>query len=271
MSDFLDEMAEASALRARQARESATVSGLSSRMASAPPPLPLVLGEGGFDIIAEAKLAGPVQGMLVDGDDDTTVGELAADFVEGGAIAVSVLTEETRFHGSLDHLEAVSAAVKAPVMRKDFLVDPIQVDEARAAGASGVLLIARLLPVALLAEMTDRALALGLFVLVEVFDTSDLETAAPVFDRDILVGVNCRDLTTLEVDKARFRSLAPHLPDGLPAVAESGIGSESDAATISGLGYRLGLVGSSLVTANRPGERLAGLVAAGRSVSTGSR
>ncbi|HJQ77776.1 MAG TPA: indole-3-glycerol-phosphate synthase [Acidimicrobiia bacterium] len=271
MSDFLDTMAEASARRAWQAKSAATRNGLRSRTVSAPPPRPLELGESGFDVIAEAKLASPAQGALIEGDDDTTVVELAADFVEHGAVAISVLTEETQFRGSLDHLEAVSAAVRAPVMRKDFLVDPIQVDEARAAGASGVLLIARLLPGALLTEMTDRALALGLFVLVEVFDRSDLETAAVVFDREVLVGVNSRDLATLDVDRTRLRALAPHLPDGLPAVAESGIRSERDAVAICGLGYRLALVGSSLVTANRPGPALAELVAAGRSVLTGSR
>lgn len=271
MSDFLTEMAETSGLRARAARESAVVSGLRARVASAPPPLPLQLAEAGFDVIAEPKVSSPSRGRLIELGNEAALVDLAVDFARSGAVAVSVLTEETHFAGSLGHLEAVSSAVDVPVMRKDFVVDPIQVVEARAAGASGVLLIARLLPEALLVEMTDQALELGLFVLLEVFDRADLDRAAPVFGREVLVGVNCRDLATLRVDLARFRSLAPHLPDLLPAVAESGIESEEDAMAVSELGYRLALIGSSLVTSDQPAGKLSGILSAGRSVLAGSR
>jgi indole-3-glycerol phosphate synthase len=271
VSDFLTAMAEASARRASGLHERGGSSDLEARLRSAPPPRQLRPGEGSFDVIAEPKLASPTRGRLIDDGDVSTVVALARAFADAGAIAISVLTEETRFGGSIDHLETVTATVDVPVMRKDFLVDPIQVDEARAAGASGVLLIARLLPGGLIVEMTDRALSLGMFVLVEVFDRSDLETAFPVFDRDVLVGVNCRDLGTLEVDKSRFRSLAPHLPDQLPAVAESGIETEDDVVEVRELGYSLALVGSSLVTSERPEESLAELIRAGRTVPTGSR
>ena len=148
--------------------------------------------------------------------------------------------------------------------KKDFHVDPIQVLEARAAGASGVLLIARLLPGDLLVEMTDLTLDLGMFALVEVFDRSDLETAVRVFDREVLVGVNCRDLASLEVDFGRLAELAPHLPDHLPAVAESGLNQPGHAAEVAASGYRLALIGSSLSSAEKPGDELAAYLASGR-------
>ena len=273
MSDFLSEMTEESSRRARLANESAEATDLESRTASAPPPVALDTTISGFDLIAEVKLASPSEGRLVAADAGASeAAELARTYTAAGAAAISVLTEETRFAGSMEHLEAVAAAVAAPVMRKDFLVDPVQILEARAAGGSGVLLIARLLPGELLAEMTDLALDLGMFVLVEVFDRSDLETAVKVFDREVVVGVNSRDLVTLEVDGSRFESLAPHLPDHLPAVAESGISTPEEVAAVATLGYRMALVGSALVSHHDPGAKLAELMAAGRAAlpETGS-
>lgn len=267
MSDFLGEMSDVSAVRARSAR--ARADDVRARIADARPPLPLILSPHGFDVIAEAKLASPAEGSLDDGGADRVV-ELARAYAASGAAALSVLTEESRFAGSLDHLESVASVVDVPVMRKDFLVDPIQVEEARAAGASGVLLIARLLPEALLAEMTDLTLGLGMFALIEVFDRSDLETAAGVFDRDVLVGVNCRDLSNLGVDPGRFDSLAAHLPRDVPAVAESGIETAPDAAAVARLGYRLALVGTALVRSADPVSTLEEMIAAGRSALTGA-
>lgn len=269
MSDFLGEMSAVSLQRVRVLRERGHVTDLESRARAAPPPQIPDLPPAGFDVIAEAKLASPSEGRLVDAATTDRVVALARSYEERGAAIISVLTEETRFAGSIQHLQAVTGAVKTPVMRKDFLVDPIQVLEARAAGAAGVLLIARLLPDSLLSEMTDVALALGMFVLVEVFDRSDLETAVPVFERDVMVGVNCRDLASLEVDPTRFASLAPHLPDHLPAVAESGITRPEDVAAIADLGYRLALVGSSLVTAGDPGGLLGQMLVAGRAQARG--
>lgn len=263
MSDFLSEMAETSLLRARSAREKAGVTGLESRAASAPPPSPVALAVEGFDVIAEAKLASPSEGRITRGGAER-VAELAVAYESGGAAAISILTEETRFLGSLDHLVAVTAMVSVPVMRKDFLVDPIQVLEARAAGASGVLLIARLLPGELLVEMTEMTLDLGMFALVEVFDRSDLETAVKVFDREVLVGVNCRDLASLEVDFGRLAELAPHLPDHLPAIAESGLTEPAHAAEVVASGYRLALIGSSLASAENPVQELEAYLASGR-------
>jgi indole-3-glycerol phosphate synthase len=261
--DFLEEMADESSRRAGLARD--RLADLESRAKQSPPPVALDLSAPGFDVIAEVKMASPSEGSLVSGPPDTaTLVELAEAYQQGGAAAISVLTETTSFQGSIADLEAVAAAVPLPAMRKDFLVDPIQVLEARAAGASGVLLIVRMLPGELLEEMTDRTLDLGMFVLVEVFDRSDLESAARVFDRDVLVGVNSRDLSSLEVDLSRFESLAPHLPDHLPAVAESGLSTGDEVAAVAGLGYRMALVGSSLVRSTDPAATLGTILGAGR-------
>lgn len=269
MSDFLQEMTQASSHRARELRDGVGMDALRERAGFASSPLSLDLSSPGFDVIAEAKLASPSEGRLVDGGVEQVVA-LARAYADHGAAAVSVLTEDLRFAGAMGHLEAVAASIGVPAMRKDFLVDPIQVLEARAAGASGVLLIARVLPDHLLVEMTDLSLELGMFALVEVFDRSDLETAAHVFDRDVLVGVNCRDLLTLEVDPHRFETLAPHLPRDLPAVAESGIETPQDAATVAGLGYRMALVGTALVRGGGPDRTLGPMIAAGREALAGA-
>ncbi|MFP4552886.1 MAG: indole-3-glycerol phosphate synthase TrpC [Actinomycetota bacterium] len=269
MSDFLTEMSRASVLRARATRERADVADLQTQAASATSPLPLRLTPGGFDLFAEAKLASPSEGRLVSERSGHTVVSLARSYVSNGAAVVSVLTEPDRFAGSLEDLEEVAHEVDVPVMRKDFLVDPIQVVEARATGASGVLLIARMLPGDTLEEMTDLAISHGMFVLVEVFDRPDLEKAAAVFDRDVLVGVNCRDLATLGIDRSRFETLAPHLPDHLPAVAESGMTAPEHVASVAGLGYRMALVGSTLVSDPDPGARLSRFLSAGREALSG--
>ncbi len=265
MSDFLSTMAESSLLRAGETRGRSGVTGLASRASSARPVVPLDLSETGFDLIAETKLASPVDGPLDTAEDPRRrVQELALLYEDAGAAAISVLTEPSTFHGYVDHLEAAVVAVDVPVMRKDFLVDPIQVTEARAAGASGVLLIARLTEASLLTEMTDTAIGFGMFVLVEVFDEADLEKASVAFDREVLIGVNTRDLATLEVDAGRLADLAPHLPDHLPCVAESGVTSPGDAEATAALGYRMALVGTALVTSEAPGEKARTLIAAGR-------
>ncbi len=230
-----------------------------------PSVIPLALSAAGFDLIAEVKLRGPASGRLAPaGDDLARVVAMAIEFARGGAAAISVLTEPEVFDGSLTHLAGVAAAVNIPVMRKDFLVSPEQVVEAREHGASGVLIITRILGRSLLVEMVDATLELGMFPLVEVFDQTDLETASTVLDRPVLLGVNCRDLTDLSVEFDRFRRLAPLVPPGLVLVAESGIEGPDDVAAVAGLGYRMGLVGTSLSTTDDPARLVAGLVAAGR-------
>lgn len=265
MSDFLAQMAESSRHRADEVKARFSKTGLTSRAASARPVVPLNLPSEGFDLIAEAKLASPADGRLVDGDDNgASVVRMATAYSTAGAVAISVLTTPEAFEGSIAHLESASRAVETPVLRKDFLVDPTQVTEARAAGASGVLLIARLVSGEILAEMIDLAASLGMFTLVEVFDEGDLDTASAVFDRDILIGVNTRDLANLQVDPSRLARMAPLLPEGLPAVAESGVRTPQDAAEAARLGYRLALVGTGLVTSDDPEASTRRLIAAGR-------
>lgn len=265
MSDFLAAMAAASRRRAEETRNGPGAKTLSARASDAGPIAPLRLSSSGFDLIAEPKLASPKVGRLTDvGDDRSRVVGLSSTLASAGPAAVSVLTEPSRFAGHLDHLASVAGSLDLPVMRKDFLVDPIQVFEARAAGGSGVLLVARILTRGLIIEMTDLALDLGMFVLIELFDERDLDVAPVVFDRDVLVGVNARNLSTLEVDQAQHERMIVQLPRHLPLVAESGIVVPEDAQRVAGLGYRLALVGTALVASENPARLATEMLRSGR-------
>jgi indole-3-glycerol phosphate synthase len=271
MSGFLDQMAAASAERALEARRAEPLGALERRAAVMPPPLPLRRSGGRFDVIAEIKLRSPAAGSLGRVEDDWQGKALA--YAQAGAAAVSVLTEPSRFDGSLRHLEAVAgllAAPAVPAMRKDFLVDPYQVVEARAAGAGGVLVILRMVSRAQLAELLDTAVAQGLWVLLEAFDAADLDRAAsllagrPAGGPEMLVGVNCRDLQTLEVRVERFAELAAQLPRGHVGVAESGVATAADARRMMELGYPMALIGTALMQSAAPGTLLADIFRATR-------
>lgn len=272
MSRFLDEMAAASAARVAAALPLESFADLESRARRMPPPPPLTLSAGGFDVIAEIKLRSPAAGKLGSASDDW-LGRATA-YARAGAAAVSVLTEPSRFDGSLAHLSAAAAALAGqgvPVMRKDFLVEPYQVLEARVAGAGGVLVILRMVPREVLVRLLDTAADHGLFVLLEAFDAADLALAAELLRArpaiapgSVLVGVNCRDLQTLAVDPARFAALSASLPPGCPAVAESGVGSEADARAVAALGYRVALVGTALMGSDDPAALLSGILRAAR-------
>jgi indole-3-glycerol phosphate synthase len=286
MSGFLDDMASLSAARVAQALRHESTDALERRARDTPAGPPLRLSDSGFDVIAELKLRSPAAGVLGDETQDW-LGRVVA-YARGGAAAVSVLTEPSRFDGALEHLlkaAAVLAPLGVPAMRKDFLVDPYQVLEARAAGAGGVLVILRMLPRTRIEELLDVAAEHGLFVLLEAFDESDLELARDVLasrtarrargdapgskdmPRDqILLGVNCRDLQTLEVVPERFASLAPRLPRGWPAVAESGVASSADARRMRQLGYGLALIGTALMTGGDPSRLLREMLMATRTV-----
>jgi len=263
MSDFLQTMAEGSAERARAA-DPALRSAVFDK-----PLLPLQLGS--FDVIAEIKDRSPAEGELATEESNRV--EQAQRYAEGGAAAISVLTEPSRFSGSLEHLEEVIAAVPGtPVMRKDFLVDPIQILEARNAGASGVLLIVTMLDDGKLREMLDCAWEHGMFVLLESFDSDDLLRATRLLDKEadrkkaeagqLLIGINTRNLRTLEVDSERLEKLAPELPQAR-CVAESGLRTTEDAARVAGLGYTLALVGTALMRSDDPAELVMQMRAAG--------
>ena len=273
MSGFLDAMAASSAQRVAQARELESFAALEHRAhAVADAPL-LRLSPQGFDIIAELKLRSPAYGALGSPQDDW-MGRVES-YARGGAAAVSVLTEPSRFDGSLDHLRQAAARLAplgVPAMRKDFLLDPYQVLEARACGAGGVLVIARMLPPRQIVALLDCAAACKLFVLLEAFDATDLAVCYDLLKRrqsrreTVLVGINCRDLQTLQVVQDRFDSLAPQLSADWPSVAESGVNSPQDAQHMARLGFRLALIGSALMSDADPVALLSGMLAAARTV-----
>ena len=201
-------------------------------------------------MIAEVKRRSPSKGALADIPDPAA---LAAAYDAGGADAISVLTEQRRFGGSLDDLRAVRGAVPTPLLRKDFMVTGYQLLEARAAGADLVLLIVAALDDALLKDLHDQARGLGLTVLTEVHDEDEVGRALAVGAE--LVGVNARNLKTLEVDPDTFGRLARLLPDDVVKVAESGIGGPDDAARYADQGADVVLVGEALVKDGNPRGR----------------
>lgn len=271
--DFLADMAQRAHARVARARSQVPEAGLRRQADALPSPAELRLSDQRFDLIAELKRRSPAAGALAGETLDQQA--QAKGYLDGGASALSVLTEPDRFDGELEHLSELSAAFPAaPTMRKDFIVDGYQLLEARAAGASGVLLIATMLEASRLDALLADALSLGLFVLVEIFDAHDLDRCVPVMQRlgagvsrdRLLLGVNCRDLKTLQVDFARFAALAPELPEEFPRVAESGVGSPEQAAEVARLGFELALVGTALMRSGDPAAMTASLLAAGRAV-----
>jgi indole-3-glycerol phosphate synthase len=279
MSGFLDDMASASQARVLEALRQESFAALEQRARIAPPAPKLSLSPRGFDVIAELKLTSPAAGPLASQHEDWR-GRLVR-YAQGGAAAVSVLTEPSRFDGSLEHLREAAALLtplNVPAMRKDFLVDPYQVLEARAAGAGGILVIVRMLSRERMSALLDAAAALGMFVLLEAFDAADLHAAREILAQrgtgrarapdGVLIGVNSRDLQTLKVVQERFETLAPSLPSDLPAVAESGVATAADALRMKKLGYRLALVGTALMTRDDPSLLLREILAATRTVQT---
>lgn len=273
MNRFLTDMAASSERRAQQARRREPLPALMRRARERAPAPPLKLSPQGFDIIAELKLRSPAAGALGSAADDWL--SRVRGYARGGAAAVSVLTEPDRFDGSLEHLEAAAQALAplgVPAMRKDFLVDPYQVWEARACGAGGVLVILRMLDAARIVELLDGAAATGLFVLLEAFDAADLGLAQRLLSaratvhEQVLVGINCRDLQTLQVVPQRFAELAALLPPDRPGVAESGVQRAADAAQMAHLGYRLALIGSALMSTPDPARLIAEMLEQGRKV-----
>lgn len=267
---FLDDMAEGSRERVRVAKRARSEAALEREARESPAPPALRLDPSGFDLIAELKLRSPAAGRL--GAPDESVAARVTAYARAGAAAVSVLTEPSRFDGTLEdlsHAARALAPLAVPAMRKDFLVDPYQVLEARAAGAGGVLAIVRMLSRAELDALLDCARALGLFVLLEAFDARDLElvrelVASHTGHNLLLAGVNCRDLDTLEVAPGRLLELSPLLPPSVPCVAESGVTSAADVREIAAAGYRLALVGSALMRGGDPRTLARTLLAAGR-------
>jgi indole-3-glycerol phosphate synthase len=210
----------------------------------------------GVAVIAELKKASPSKGLI---RGEFFVEELASELEVAGAAALSVLTDEEFFQGSLENLRRASAAVKIPCLRKDFIVDEFQLLEARANAADAVLLIVAALSAEELVRFGLGARERGLDVLCEVHDEEELGRAVDAgFD---LIGVNARDLRTFSVDGETVVRLAGKIPKSVVKVAESGIRSGEDIVRLRGAGYDAFLIGETLMRAERPGEMLRGLVA----------
>ena len=220
-------------------------------------PMPAFRAEG-VSVIAEVKRSSPSRGALASITDPAA---LATEYAAGGAATISVLTEQRRFGGSLDDLRAVRAAVDIPVLRKDFIVTSYQLWEARAAGADVALLIVAALEQNQLTSLVDRAGSIGLTALVEVHDEEEVERALDAGAQ--LIGVNARNLRTLDVDRATFARLAPRIPDEVVRVAESGVRGPHDVFEYAKQGANVVLVGETLVKGKDPRSAVADLVSAG--------
>jgi indole-3-glycerol phosphate synthase len=229
-----------------------------ARRAPSPRDALAVLKDDGVTVIAEVKRASPSRGQMAQIADPAA---LAADYEAGGARIISVLTEQRRFGGSLEDLSQVRKAVQVPVLRKDFVVSSYQLWEARAYGADLVLLIVAALEQSALVSLVERAVSIGLLPLVEVHDEAELDRAVDAGVK--VIGVNARNLGTLEVDRSIFGRVAGRVPDGVVKIAESGVRGPHDLLAYAAAGADAVLVGESLVTEKDPRAAVADLVTAG--------
>lgn len=237
---------------------------LAEAAAAAPPARDFVgaLAGPALGVIAEIKRRSPSKGVLAP---DLDPAALARAYAAGGASCLSVLTDGPYFGGGPADLAAARGAVDLPVLRKDFTVDPVQIDEARAMGADAVLLIVAALDDGALADLHAHAVGRGLAVLVEVHDDAELDRALAL--RPHLVGVNARDLSSFAEDLGTGERMIDRIPAGVVAVAESAIRAPADAARMAAAGFDAVLVGEALVRSDEPG----GLVQAFRSFTTRAR
>jgi indole-3-glycerol phosphate synthase len=270
--DLLGAITAAAARRVADRRARVSLADVERAAAAHPAPAGVftraLSTQGRVNIIAECKRRSPSRGILRWDYDPVAI---AKGYEGAGAAAISVLTEPGFFDGSIDHLSAVAGAVSCPVLRKDFIVDEYQILEARAAGASAVLLIVAALDDVDLRRLFNAASSAGLDALVEVHDELELRRALAVGAG--IIGVNNRNLKTLSVDIEAAHRLAPLMPPGVVRVAESGLRTASDLRTLSHLGYRAFLIGERFMTVADPGAALAGLIreaSADTSAATGA-
>jgi indole-3-glycerol phosphate synthase len=260
MSDILDRILAAKAAELAAARAAVPLQVLRERAAAMPPPRDFVgalrakIAAGQPAVIAEIKRASPSRGVLREAFDPAGI---AAAYAANGAACLSVLTDRQFFQGAPEHLAAARQASGLPALRKDFVIDPYQVDEARALGADCVLLIVAALDDARLLDLEARALALGMAVLVEVHDAAELERALLL--RTPLVGINNRDLRTFETRLETTLALLSDIPGDRVAITESGIVSPEHVALMRGHGVHAFLVGEAFMRAPDPGIALARL------------
>lgn len=248
-----------------QRQRATSLDELKERARRAPTPRDVYTALGGakISVIAEVKRSSPSKGALAAIADPAS---LAADYEAGGAHVISVLTERRRFGGSLADLAAVRARVDVPVLRKDFITTSYQLWEARAHGADLALLMVVLLEQEALVSLVERAESIGLVPLVEVHTEEELDRALAAGAR--VVGVNARDLRTLEVDRDVFTKIAPKIPDGVIRIAESGVRGPHDLLAYARCGADAVLVGESLVTGKDPRRAVEALVTAGAHPAT---
>jgi indole-3-glycerol phosphate synthase len=220
---------------------------------------------GRFNVIAECKRRSPSKGVLCERYDPVAI---ARQYEAGGAAAISVLTEPTFFDGALEHLTAVRAAVSIPLLRKDFVVEPYQLFEARVAGADAVLLIVAALSQDELTSLQAEAWRLGLAALVEVHDEEELARAIDAGAR--IIGVNNRNLRTLAVDVDASYRLVARMPREVTAVSESGLQSRQDLERLSAAGYRAFLIGERFMTAAAPADAIQQLIGDAGRASVGA-
>lgn len=257
---MLDEILDGVRADLAQRQEALPLDRLKEQAGSVPTPqdAEAALRRPGVHVIAEVKRASPSKGPLASITDPAA---LARDYEAGGATLISVLTEQRRFNGSLADLQAVRQAVDTPLLRKDFIVSSYQLWEARVFGASAALLIVAALPQEALVSLVERARSLGLMPLVEVHDEEEVSRALDA--GATVIGVNARNLKTLEVDRDTFSRLAPLIPSDIVKIAESGIRGPHDLLGYAGAGAGAVLVGESLVRGRNPREAVADLVTAG--------
>ena len=247
MSDVLDRICRDKRDHIATLKAATPLPEMKARAAGAAPVRPFseslaTVSASGYGLIAELKKASPSKGLI---RADFSPSALAKAYKAGGATCLSVLTDMPHFQGSNDYLTAARNAVDLPVLRKDFMLDPYQVHEARAIGADCILLIMAALDDGLAADLEALALELGMDVLIEVHDEAELERALKLKSR--LIGVNNRNLKTLTVDLATTERLAAAIPAGRIAVGESGLGSPADLARCAAVGVRCFLIGESLM------------------------
>jgi indole-3-glycerol phosphate synthase len=258
--DLLETIVAATRTRVDARRELVSEEALETRIASQSGTrgFRAALAKPGVRVIAECKRRSPSKGLLRAEYDPARI---ARSYEQAGAAAISVLTEPTFFDGELSHLEAVRSAVAVPLLRKDFIVDRYQLLEARAAGADAILLIVAALDDASLSTLRGEAEALGLDALVEVHDDAELDRAAAAGAG--IIGVNNRNLRTLDVDLQASERLAARMPGHVVAVAESGLRTRDDIDRLAARGYGAFLVGERLMTSPDPGAALAALIGGG--------
>ena len=256
----LDEILDGVRADLAERQQRVPIDRLKERVARLDPCKPVLqtLRSDGVQVIAEVKRSSPSRGALAPIENPA---DLARDYEAGGACVISVLTEQRRFGGTLADLDAVRSAVEVPVLRKDFIVSSYQLWEARAHGADLALLLTVALDQNALVSLIERATSIGLTPLVECHTAEEVDRAVDAGAQ--IIGINARDLRTLDVDRDNFARLAPRIPEGVVRIAESGVRGPHDVLEYARAGADAVLVGETLVTGRDPRSAVADLVAAG--------